>query len=145
MKKNILLILIFITLVSSSFYINNKKITIYLEEYEYVFTPQKIGCIDTLTDKLEDGRQLKILLFDCKGKMHVECYKGNQKIEEGDYINSLDLLKKYTTGVNGITGKRRISVREYYQPLRSGNWLFYNSKGQLLYKRVYKEGILQNN
>jgi len=144
MKTVSYLLLVFIGVISSSFYRNDKRISIYLEEYEYSFTPQKIGCIDTLLDKLEDGRHLKIFLFECMGKMHIECYKDNRKIEEGDYINSLDLLKKYSYGVNGITGKKRIKVREYYQPLRSGDWLFYDSKGRLLYKKVYVEGVLQN-
>jgi hypothetical protein len=129
---------------ASSFCGNQKKISIYIEEYNYFFTPQKINCLDTLVDKLDDGRTLRIFIYDCKGKMHLECFKGHQKIEEGDYINSLDLLKKYSRAVNAISGRREIIVREYYQPLRSGEWFFYNkNNGKLVDKKRYVQGILQ--
>ena len=143
MKKSIFLVSVFILIICSSFYNNDKKITIYLKEYNYVFTPQKVGCLDTLVEKLEDGRQLKIFLFDCAGKMRIECYKGKSKVEEGNYTGSLDLLKKYIFVTNGHTGKTHIKVSEYYQPLRSGDWLFYDMKGRLLNKKAYKEGVLQ--
>lgn len=132
-----------VILVIGSSYNNDKKFTIYLQEYNYVFTPQKIGCLDTLVEKLEDGRRLKIFLFDCMGKMHIECYKGKSKVEEGNYTGSLDLLKKYIFLTNGHTGKTHVKVSEYYQPLRSGDWFFYDIKGLLLTKKNYKQGVLQ--
>ncbi len=141
--KKILFFAILIQLITSSFYRSEKKISIYLEEYNYYFTPQKNGCVDTILKKLEDGRVLKIFLFECMGKMRIECFRANIKIEEGDYINSLDLLKKYSYGINGVTGKKMIRVREYYQPLRSGVWFFYNNKGQLEFKKYYEKGVLQ--
>jgi hypothetical protein len=133
-----------IALTTSSFSHYDKAYSIFIKEYNYIFTPQRLECNDTLTDKLDDGRKLKIFLFDCKGKMHVQCFKGNKKVEEGEYVNSLDLLKKYSYGVNGVTGKRRVFVREYYQPLRSGDWLFFNSNGNIRLKRKYIEGLEQN-
>ena len=143
MKKKMYLLGVFFLFVCSSFYVNDKKITIYIEEYDYVFTPQKIGCIDTIVGNLENGKLLKIVLSDCKGTMHIQYYKGKQKLEEGNYIASLDLLKKYITATNGITGKSHIRVSEYYQPLRSGTWIFYDTKGRVRYKKIYKEGIIQ--
>ena len=126
-----------------SFCYVNQKISIYMAEYDYSFTPQQTGCLDTFTKKVEDGRELKIVLFDCRGRMHLECFKNNKKIEEGDYINSLDILRKYITRVDGINGIQNIKVKEYYQPLRSGTWFFYDLKGKLLHKKIYKDGVLQ--
>lgn len=144
MKQNMIFLTVIILTLCCSFCSYSKKISIYLREYNYSFTPQKEGCVDTLSKKLEDGRELKIFLFDCKGKMHIECYKNKNKIEEGDYISSLDLLKKYITTVNGISGGEKIGVYEFYEPLRSGSWIFYDNKGKLLFKKIYKEGIVQN-
>ena len=60
MKRKLFFVLVFSIFVCSSFYSNDKKVTIFLEEYNYVFTPQKTGCIYTLVEKLENGR-LEIL------------------------------------------------------------------------------------
>ena len=135
--------LVCILIVSSSFLTYSSKITIYISEYDYSFTPQKEGCIDTLTKTTEDGRELRITLFDCRGKMHLQCFKNKVKIEEGDYINSLDLLKKYINRIDGIKGNQTIKVYEFYQPLRSGTWVFYDKKGKLLRKEIYKDGVIQ--
>lgn len=142
--KKISFFALLVLVMASSFYRNERKISIYLEEYNYFFTPQKSDCVDTIVEKLEDGRILKIFLAECKGRMHLVCYKGKNKIEEGNYINSLDLLKKYSKGVNALSGKRKITVKEYYQPLRSGEWLFYNDNGKLIGKKQYVEGVLGN-
>lgn len=112
-------------------------------EYNYLFTPQKETCSDTITKKIEDGRELKIVVFVCKGKMHLECFKNKKKIEEGDYINSFDLLKKYINKADGTNGIQPVKVYEYYQPLRSGTWFFYDLKGKFLYKKIYNTGVLQ--
>lgn len=125
----------------SSFLTKSRKIDIYISEYDYSFTPQKDGCVDTLLRVIEDGRKLKMTLLDCRGKMYLECFKNNKKSEDGNYSNSLDLLKKYTTRVDGIKGAQTIQVREFYQPLRSGTWCFYDKNGNLIRKQNYKNGI----
>ncbi len=121
----------------------NSRIRIYISEYDFSFTPQKEGCIDTLVKTTEDGKVLKITLFDCRGKMHLECFKNKHKIEEGDYINSLDLLKKYINRIDGTKGRQTIQVYEFYQPLRSGTWLFYDKGGKIVRREKYKDGIIQ--
>ena len=143
MKYYHVLILVFVFIASSNFYMDSRKVSIYINEYDYSFTPQKNDCIDTLVKMTNDGRELKIILFDCKGKMHLECFKNRKKIEEGDYSNSLDLLKKYINTIDGITGVQRVKVYEFYQPLRLGVWSFYDGNGKLLRKEVYKEGVKQ--
>ena len=117
------------------------KTAVYLKEYDYTFTPQKEGCVDTLKEKLDDGRELKITLSDCKGQMHLECYKKGAKVEEGDYTNSLALLKKYVNRIDGITGRLKIKTVEFYQPLRAGVWLFYDKKGCVIRKEIYVNGV----
>ena len=93
-------------------------------------------------DTLDDGRIIFIKLLDCKGKSMVTCYKGKTKVEEGAYCNSLDLLKRYTTSVNGVSLKSHIRVYEYYQPLRNGIWQFYDQSGKNVTKRVmYNKGV----
>jgi hypothetical protein len=129
--------------ISSSFIYAPKKISIYISEYDFTFTPQKKRCNDTLTREIEDGKELKITLFDCEGKMHLEYFEDNIKVAEGDYINSLALLKKYISRIDGINGNESIKVYEYYQPLRSGRWHFYDKTGNLLRTDVYQDGVLK--
>lgn len=119
-----------------------KSYRIYLAEYDYFFTPQN-GCIDTITGTLRDNSSLCINLYSCMGKMKVQLFDSNKiKLEEGKYINSLDLLKRYSNAVNVTSSKSRINVYSYYQPLRSGEWLFYNSKGLLRMKKIYDKGVI---
>src|SRR5689334_2556358 len=99
--KDISLCLLMIPFLWNSFLCEQKKIPIYIGEYNYTFTPQKVACKDTIDDKLDDGRKIKIYLLDCLGEMHVKIYRGKNLVEEGDYSSSLDLLKKYINGVNG--------------------------------------------
>lgn len=129
-----------------SFTYDRKKYKIFIEEYDCIITPQKKNCIDTIT--VEAGRNnmsLKIYLSDCRGKMYLQCYDSNHvKIEEGNYINSLDLLKKYTNAVSPRNMEHRIKISEYYQPLRSGKWFFYSPSGKVLYTKIYDKGVLQD-
>ena len=46
--------------ISSSFICAPKKISIYISEYDFTFTPQKKRCNDTLTREIEDGKELKV-------------------------------------------------------------------------------------
>ncbi|MEO8772124.1 MAG: hypothetical protein ABI402_18640 [Ferruginibacter sp.] len=141
-RKIFFLVFIMLFIIFNCVAQHNKNTIIYLQEYGYTFTPQQSKCTDTIERKLLDGRSLRIVLFDCMGKMYIECYKGKRKIEEGGYIASLDLLKKYIFLMNGNTGKKDVRVREYFQPLRSGKWLFYDSHGHIKKKELYKTGIL---
>ena len=121
---------------------NNKRYRIYIAEYDYFFTPQN-GCLDTIAGALRDKKSLRISLYSCLGKMHVQVFDSNKiKIEEGNYINSLDLLKRYSNAVSMRPLQSRIKVYSYYQPLRSGEWLFYNSKGILQLKKRYDKGTI---
>ena len=120
----------------------DKKHRIHLVEYDCVFTPQK-NCIEDFEVVIGSSKKLSIQLLDCKGRMSVRCYNSNNvKIEEGNYINSLDLLKKYSNVVDISTKKTRIKIYSYYQPLRTGEWLFYDNNGVLITKKVYEKGIL---
>ena len=117
-----------------------KKYRIYIAEYDYFFTPQN-SCTDTIVGTLRNNTSLSINLYSCLGKMHVQVFDSNKiKVEEGNYINSLDLLKRYSNVVNIMSSKSRIKVYSYYQPLRSGEWLFYNGKGILEVKKTYNKG-----
>jgi len=124
----------------------NRQI-IKLIEYNYIFVPSQ-KCTDTLSGTTIDGKKLKIYLFDCKGKMIIECFnKKSILIEKGAYINSLDLLKNYSYAIavgRHINPKKRVTieVNSYYQPLRNGIWCFYKDNGKLYKKKNYNKGIV---
>jgi hypothetical protein len=144
-KKYCYLILICLISTLFSFTAQKRKYKIFIAEYDCLFTPGN-ECIDTINIKARHNTFfLKIYLSDCRGQMYLQCYDSNHdKIEEGHYINSLDLLKKYTNELNFRNMTYRIKVSEYYQPLRSGKWLFYNKSGSVLYSKTYKNGVLED-
>jgi hypothetical protein len=128
---------------TDSLHLLKKKISIYIDEYDFVFTPQNIACKETIKDTLGSNRQLIIKVQNCEGKMYVLCQTNDKKkIEEGEYIESLTLLRKYITSVNAITAKNTIRVYEYYQPLRHGTWLIYDKNGNLSERIKYSKGIV---
>ena len=117
------------------------KYRIKLAEYNYTFIPQG-RCSDTLVGNIEGSKFIKIFLFDCKGKMNVECFnKDSILLEKGSYINSLDLLKSYYYASDASRSKTTVKIISYYQPLRDGIWYFYDEKGKLVLNKMYEKGI----
>jgi hypothetical protein len=145
MRKTVIsLIIVGVILSISSFTFMQKKYRIFIAEYDCTITPKTGKCNDTIVEYIgHKERHIKIYLESCKGKMFLECYDSNNvKIEEGSYINSLDLLKKYTNAVSPRDMSYRIKVAEYYQPLRSGKWLFYDLSGKLTSTKTYNKGVV---
>jgi hypothetical protein len=83
-----------------------------------------------ITKEVERGF-IKIDLYDRKGKMYLRFYsRDSVLLEEGNYQNSLALLRRYCYGLSP-EGENDIAICEYYEPLRTGKWLFYDSTGKL--------------
>jgi len=122
----------------------HRRYPIFIAEYDFIFTPQN-GCIDTVSGHLQNGNSVRIKLYSCSGKMTIKVYDRNSKlVEEGQYMNSLDLLKKYTNLINVDSKKSVVKVYAYYQPLRTGEWRFYDSKGNIEFKKNYYVGSLRD-
>jgi antitoxin component YwqK of YwqJK toxin-antitoxin module len=97
---------------------------------------------EVIYQDLYDGRFIKVNLCDYRGKMHLQCYsKDSVLLEEGNYINSLALLRKQVAAVVSQRSENRVFIVEYYEPLRNGKWLFYDSTGRLVDSSFYKSGI----
>jgi len=99
---------------------------------------------DTIKDKQSDGGAAEIIVLNCWGKAIVKRYdkKGNL-VFEGAYCESIGLLKTYILVEDLVSGQRSYVVFTHYEPLKDGNWIYYNSKGKIKKKEVYKKGILQ--
>lgn len=137
-------VLVLSLIIISSFRIPDALHPIYLTECNFYFYPEK-GCKNIYNKKIDDSTYININLFSCKGNMYVRLYVDSVLVEEGKYINSLDLLKKYNYRV-GFSRKYNKSITEvfvssYYQPLRDSIWNFY--KKDSIIKKIYKKGILQ--
>ncbi|GAO44443.1 hypothetical protein [Flavihumibacter petaseus] len=120
---------------------NSQNRPIYLLEFDCTIQPISASCNEKISAELEDGTSLTVQLSDCKGRMHITQLKNKIIVQEGDYINSLGLLRKYYTRVDGISGKQSIRIFEYYQPLRNGTWRYYNDKGKLIKQQMFNKGI----
>lgn len=142
-KRKIILMLVLMILLTS-FQIDKKIRRIILKEYEKnggIILPTKLKN-ENINCELFDGSFLTIQLQDYRGQMVIKHYsKDAILLEEGGYINSLDLLRIYNTSVEMTTGKKEISVIEYYQPLREGMWHFYQ-KGRIKKTLLYKRGLV---
>jgi hypothetical protein len=137
--KNFILILLFLLLFSNGY----SQVPIRIKEYGIFFTA--IKCQDELKIPLQKDNQYALInLFDCKGAMHIDIFNGKNKIESGSYINSIDTLKEYVTKTNiGINTKSEIIVKRYFQPIRDGEWFYYNKLGHVYKKENYVKGIIK--
>jgi hypothetical protein len=138
------ILLLFSLIITTSFRVPNVLHPIYLKECDFYLYPEK-GCKNVYNKKINDSSYININLYSCKGNMYVKLYVDSILVEEGKYINSLDLLKKYNNRV-GFSRKynkpiAQIFVSSYYQPLRDSIWTFY--KEDSVIRKVYRKGILQ--
>ncbi len=138
MKKLVALLFI----VSFSSFQTVKKRRIIIKEYPgATILPRKLN--EIIFEDLFDQRFIKVKVFSYKGKMHLECYsKDSILLEVGDYTNSLSLLRKQNFAIVAGGGEN-INVTEYYEPLRNGKWLFYDTLGRLYDSAYYVKGIKQ--
>jgi hypothetical protein len=92
---------------------------------------------------LNNGDSLSFFLYDCKGAMRLKLMNRKGKVkEEGEFINSLDTLKEYTTLLDSL-GIGKIIISQYFEPLKQGEWKYYDVKtGKLIKKETYTSGIL---
>ena len=134
---------LFIVLFPSSDIKNNIRRIIIKEYPGGTILPTKKSN-EVLYADLYDGRYIKAHVHDYRGKMYLQCYSSDSiLLEEGNYNNSLTMLKKQVTGLASGESENRVLIIEYYEPLRNGRWLFYDSlTGKLKDSLFYKNGIL---
>ena len=108
--------------------------------YDVTFIPAKQNEFRMIP--VGGDRFLKIQLYNAKGKMSLECYSSvdSSVLEKGNYIESLDLLKAYSMGIDATSSEKQIEVVKYFQPLRHGKWEFFKN-GKLEYYITYNKGI----
>ncbi len=118
----------------------SSQVDIYLRDYKTYITPMK--CRDSLIQYIKDSSFVKINLFNCKGKMSIKEFDNNGALlVTGQYEASLDTLKEYVDVFNLCGEIIAIKVYKYFQPLRTGVWIFYEN--QIVKRREkYKRGIL---
>lgn len=116
-----------------------KIIPIEFPEYN-VLVESSFKLEDTILQKYSHNEYFKFVFFDLKGKCYCERYIDGKLCEKGYFGNSLDTLKKYVSG-KYIHGKAsKISVFEFFQPLKNGEWIIY--KNGVAKKELYIMGVL---
>jgi hypothetical protein len=86
--------------------------------------------------------QIKGTLETCKGRMSIEVFVEDSILFcKGGYLESLDTLKAYTQSFYLDEDKTVIEVFKYFEPLKEGDWYFYDGKGNFLRREEYKRGI----
>lgn len=144
MKYRISIAILNILLLLLSAHNAKSQITLTYDEFGIKAYPKK--CIDTLVFKYVKSYPnctLKLFLHDCSGAASFEVRSKSGLIKvKGQFDAGVDTLRKYIFGtVIGVTdGKTHISVVviKHLYPLRSGTWLYYDSKGKVIRKEEYE-------
>lgn len=100
---------------------------------------EKLG--DTVYYEKSSIEKFKFVFYDFKGKCYCERYIKGKIFQKGNYENSLDTLKRYTSGRtnHGVTSP--IAVQSFFEPLKNGIWVTYNNNQEI--KEEYIMGLLQ--
>lgn len=116
-----------------------QQIEIYFSEFKTYLRPQK--CDDTLRYFTSDSSLILVKLDNCEGASSFVVFNKKKEIKfSGYYAKSLDTLKQYV-GVYDYKGDvLRIEVLKYFEPLKDGNWFYYEN-GKLIRREKYKSGI----
>jgi hypothetical protein len=121
------------------------ELPIYFSDYpkKYIYLPDTLKLFDTIRVDYDRYVYFKIVFKETKGECYFESYKNNRIYEKGNYINSLDTLKQYTSsrGTTSVLNERRIGKKifRYFEPLRDGEWVLFTSKG--LIRKLYITGV----
>jgi hypothetical protein len=115
---------------------------IYFSEFEIYLTPQR--CTDTLKYFFNDSSYILIKLYDCDGVSSFVVYNNKRDIKvSGFYAKSLDTLKTYVPVYDFNGDVLRIEVLKYFEPLKEGNWYYYENR-KLVRREKYKLGVKLN-
>ncbi len=112
---------------------------VHLKQFSAYFLPDSCNC--QMNIDLLSGGYLKLNLKDCRGEMSFKFIDTIKKNEiEGQYINSLDTLKRYSYERSAIDGNEDISILQYFEPLPNGIWKYFK-KGKIIKEEYYEKGI----
>lgn len=117
---------------------------VFFDEFDVTVKPTKK--VDTVTVKLSgdfSGKTLRIYFSDFKGESRFDLFDKNDRLLiTGNYINSIDTLVKYkfakTIGASKGVSKYSVVVVRYFQPLKSGHWIYYDKNGEIKQEIEYQ-------
>lgn len=118
------------------------QLPIYYKEFDYEMVKKAYEIGDTLKFPFQDNNATYIIvMLGDKGHSFFEARDSLGLLTAcGIYAPSLDTLAKYVTWLNIIDYSEKIEVHKYFQPLRDGEWTFYDEKRK---KKIilYENGI----
>lgn len=136
---------------SSLFPLNSiGQIPLDYDEIGIKFTPKKVlDTIELSTVKFNKPLKCKVYLRNLLGACDFKIYNSNNELFlEGHYSNCLDTLSKYkfakklglkqkTTTIYGVI------LYKYFYPLKIGDWIYYDKRGEISERYHYEYEILE--
>lgn len=109
------------------------------------YVASRIESIPFVDTAFNDSSYLVVHIISCKGKGRFEEYDlaSNKKVRSGSFASSLGVLKEYATCIDAETGLELICIDIFYEPLKDGPWMYYNSEGYIQKIEQYEMGILR--
>ncbi len=100
---------------------------------------------DTIV-KTEANKKFRLHFFSCQGDMYLQQLDSNGNIlMEGPFCKSLDTLREYGIALNPYDPYEdgKMEVEKYFEPLKSGTWLYYNEKHEIYKTELWYQGIIK--
>jgi hypothetical protein len=117
-----------------------KPLSIFIEEQHMYIDIKQLNRPDTFM--LSDKRYLVISFKSYRGASDFSVFGKKTKPElTGHYLDALDTFKSYITAVNPFTLESRLDIIKYFQPIKNGEWIYYNKKGKIIKKTEYTKGV----
>src|SRR6185437_9612961 len=93
--------------------------------------------------KISGNKEVRLHFFSCQGDNYFQELDSNhKKIMEGTFCKSLDTLKEYFIAINPSDPyDEKTEIMKYFEPLKSGIWLYYNEKQEIYKKEIWYQGV----
>jgi len=118
--------------------------TVEWQEVNAVIIQPHLNTLDTL--KVKKSRFLVFTLTDCMGAGTFKLYDNKYNlITEGEYSNSLDLLKEQVLIEDLDNGDIETKIETYYKGVCNGQWKYYNDHGDIKRMDKWEKGFLKGN
>lgn len=119
----------------------SKYLPIYLSNLDSWFQVAKIPC--RLEQIFDDSTKIDITFTSAKGACYFKKINDRKVVvQTGSYSDALDVFKRYIVRFSA-DGSSKLLVESYYQPLSSGNWIYYSADGALIKQEAHVQGMVK--
>ncbi len=122
---------------------SERKKLISVKKCKYNISIDKYGLVNTFylnpdTIKLNSKSYLIVELYSCEGELDFKEFSVDSGLVlEGYYKGAAKLTRGVSESINPSDGTSTLDSTKYYIPFKTGEWKYYNRKGDVIKMEKY--------